>query len=454
MKFFQTCLLAFSTVLLGAASAVAAEAQVPETSDRLASSTIVYGVIPSRCGGLRGVTKLLNHIENLGANTVWLSPIVETPEGDFGYAVTNHIKVNPRLGTEDDLRELISSAHRKNIRVILDMAVNHFSDQHYFYKSAQEKGPDSNYWNFFARSRDDEVTHYFDWNNLKNLNFGNENVRNYVAACLRYWVKEFDVDGFRMDACWGVKQRNPEYWPSCLKRLRQSKSKLFMLAEASALDPYYSSAGFDAAYDWSENLGKWAWETAFRDETVGDLREAIEKSLNKNISVFRFLNNNDTGSRFITKHGEAKTRVAAALLMTLPGVPCIYIGDESGVEFLPYEGHDPIDLEQNEDLRNYYRTLVGMRKQGPDFVSENIAFVDSTSPSVLAYERGVDRPSLVLLNFSATKQSIVLPMHWQSKSVKNIITGVGAKLSAEISLDPLGAYVFKESWEQPNKVQE
>src|SRR5207237_899753 len=98
-------------------------------------------------------------------------------------------------------------------------------------------------------------------------------------------------------------------------------------AEASARDSYYGRHGFDAAYDWTDKLGQWAWQEAFAPgaNTASALRAAITASASDTL-VFRFLDNNDTGERFITRHGVGRTRVAAAMLLTLPGIPGIYTG--------------------------------------------------------------------------------------------------------------------------------
>ena len=72
---------------------------------------------------------------------------------------------------------------------------------------------------------------------------------------MQYWIESCDIDGYRMDAAWGIRQRTPDFWPRCVAELRRTKKDLYLLAEASALDSYYVEAGFDAAYDWTENSG-------------------------------------------------------------------------------------------------------------------------------------------------------------------------------------------------------
>src|SRR5690606_12749843 len=129
------------------------------------------------------------------------------------------------------------------------------------------------------------------------------------------------------------------FWTAWRDELRRIKPDLLLLAEASVRDPFYGDQGFDAAYDWTEALGEWAWRDAFDSErTAALLRTAIAASQEaaQEALVFRFLDNNDTGARFIERYGPQRARLAAVLLLTLPGLPMIYTGQEVGARFEPY----------------------------------------------------------------------------------------------------------------------
>jgi glycosidase len=239
-------------------------------------------------------------------------------------------------------------------------------------------------------------------------------------------VREFDVDGFRVDACWGVQQRRPDFWPEWRRELKRIKPDLFLLAEASARDPYNFDNGFDAAYDWTENLGNWSWARFWGEQAEDvDTAQTIESLKNvlrgpygyhPDVLIFRFLNNNDTGTRFITTHGEPLTRVATALLLTLPGVPCIYTGDEAGQWFRPYFDVTPISFrERYRGLRDYHKKLIALRKEIPSLHSRLWQLLEAQpAEQVLSYVRfleGNEEPVLILLNFSAepAQASVNLP---------------------------------------------
>jgi cyclomaltodextrinase / maltogenic alpha-amylase / neopullulanase len=384
-----------------------------------AAPAVVYGVIPPRFGSppLRAVADRLPYLAGLGVDAVWLSPIAACPPGDFGYAVCDELAVRADYGDEGDLRALVRRAHAQRIRVLLDLVPNHTSHLHPFFTDA-ERGPESPYYDWYDRGADGQPTHYFDWTHLPNLNYDNPDVRAYVDRVFSYWVREFDVDGFRVDACWGVQLRRPQYWLAWNRMLRELKPGLLLIAEASARDEYWYESGYDVAYDWTDDLGRWAWEDVFSD------RDAIAARLDRALAadprpgrVFRFLDNNDTGVRFVSRHGPALTRAAAALVLTLPGIPCIYTGEEVGAAYEPYGPPGVVAWDSDpHDLREWYRALCHLRATRPALRAEGWARAE------LALDRGdryayvrhggaQDEPLLVVVNFAdeEARMHVTLP---------------------------------------------
>ncbi len=376
---------------------------------------VIYGVVPSLYGsrGLADVAARLDELADLGVTALWLSPIMESPPGDFGYAVTNYFRLRPSLGSEEDLHNLIRAAHARGMRVILDFVPNHLSDRNAYFTDTIERGHSSPYFDFFARDRGARAEHYFNWTNLENLNYANPEVQRFVIEGFAYWVREFDVDGFRVDAAWGPRQRAPEFWPRWRAELKRIKPDLLLLAEASARDPYYARHGFDAAYDWTDKLGQWAWREAFDDEanTARRLRSAIGTPESKALT-FRFLENNDTGPRFRSRYGLDSTRVASAMLLTLPGIPCLYTGQEVGAAYDPYKNNQPIAWDDLYELRNWYKRLITLRREYPALRSRDIRPLDTAlDKDVLAYVRPAVKGSdsiLVVLNYGARPAVVAL----------------------------------------------
>ncbi|HLH88589.1 MAG TPA: alpha-amylase family glycosyl hydrolase [Xanthobacteraceae bacterium] len=370
---------------------------------------VVYGVVPALFGsrGIADVTRRLDELARLGINTLWLSPITPAPPRDFGYAVTDYFGVRRAFGSAADLRALIAAAHDRGMRVVLDFVANHLSDRNGYFADAAAHRRASPYFDFFARDAAGHATHYFDWKNLENLNYDNAEVRRMVIEGFAHWVRDFDVDGFRVDAAWGPRERAPAFWARWASELRRIKPDLLLLAEASARDPYYALHGFDAAYDWTDKLGQWAWGGAFEDwpHAASQLRGAVAASASSGTMVFRFIENNDTGARFVTRYGADRTRLAAALLLTLPGLPALYTGQEVGAEYQPYKADGPIRWDDHYGLRAWYARLIALRHAEAALRSRALRFIDAgASGQILAYVRpGATSQDdvVVLLNFGA-----------------------------------------------------
>lgn len=390
-------------------------------------TAVVYGVIPAKFGqpGFRAITKRLDDLAELGISALWLAPINGSPPGDYGYAVVDYFELNPAYGSKEDFHRMVQEAHARGIRVLMDFVPNHSSAQHPYFLSAQAGGPGSPYWDFYDRDEAGEPTHYFDWTHLPNLNYENPEVRQWMIEAFSYWVREFDVDGFRVDVAWGIRQRRPDFWLEWRKELKRIKPDVLLLAEASARDSYYFDNGYDAAYDWTDALGVWAWKLTWDAQKYRLLAYNLTDALTNrpdgfhpDALVFRFLNNNDTAERFITRHGEDVTRVATALLLTLPGLPCIYTGDELGEEFKPYEDSGPLSwMERVPGLRDYHKQLIALRSALPSLHSRQWtplqldASRDQVAYAYLRYHDEFEDPLLVLLNFSAepTEMAFSLP---------------------------------------------
>jgi cyclomaltodextrinase / maltogenic alpha-amylase / neopullulanase len=449
-----------STAAIRVEHGVPRAAELTQERPAWVDGAIVYGVTPfffGPRGGFDDIAARLDAIVALGVTVLWLSPITGTEEGDFGYAVTDHFGLRDAFGTEEDLREFIAAAHARGLRVMMDFVPNHTSERHPYYLSVAQRGPASPYYGFYSRDAAGEVTTYFDWKNLKNLNYDNPEVQRYMIEAFAYWVRKFGIDGFRADAAWGVRERAPEFWPRWRDELKRIKPDLLLLAEASARDPYYGIVGFDAAYDWTDRLGDWTWDNAFEEgaSTAAVLRAALlaSRASHPGALVLRFLNNNDTGERFVTRYGIARTRLAATMLLTLPGLPLIYNGDEVGAEFEPYDEGPPIAwTDDAHGLYGHYARLAGIRREHAVLRSPRLEVLETSHPeTVLAYLRPGDSREddiIVLLNYGPKDVRSALPVAATGGTVSFLdllsgdIVAIGPEVPA-IDLPAWGARVLR-----------
>jgi glycosidase len=272
------------------------------------------------------------------------------------------------------------TAHRLGIRVLLDVVPNHLSVESPWFQDAQAHGTASHHWGFFDRDMGGQPTHYFDWAHLPNLDYGNPEVRRMIVEAFAHWVR---------------------------RELKRIDPDILLLAEASATDPTFFGNGFDVAYDWTDELGRWAWASVFEhpheiqpllaaaltNEPTGYAPEAI---------VLRFINNNDTGVRFVDRHGPGLTRVAAILQFTVPGIPALFAGDEIGASYQPYADLTPIGWEDRHRLRPLYQRLADLKHRVPALNTGQIEVLASDPGGSFAYLRPAPpggTPVLVVLNF-------------------------------------------------------
>lgn len=368
---------------------------------------------PGGRNGFAAIEARLPEIAALGANALLLSPVTAASPGDFGYAVTDEFRLRRRFGSAAQLRSLIRAAHAKGLRVLLDMAANHLSDQSWYFRDAQRRGRSSPYYDWFERDAAGKPVHYFDWTNLENLNYADAAVRDYMLAAFSHWLRDYRVDGFRLDAAWAVRRRDPRFWPRLRARLDRIDPDVVLIAEASGRDGYYVSHGFDAAYDWTSRLGQWAWDGVFAPAggmpDLARLRAALTndgKGYPEHTLLLRFIDNNDTGRRFITRYGVGETRAAIELLFTLPGIPLIYLGDEVGAAFQPYDEGPPIIWRDPYGLTALYARMSRERRKVRALTSPGLdLLVTDHERQVLSFLRPASErapEALVALNFIRT----------------------------------------------------
>lgn len=176
-------------------------------------------------GDLRGIIRKLDYIQSLGATVIWLNPVYKSPDVDNGYDISDYQSIDERYGTLEDFRELLAEAHKRGIRLIMDMVLNHTSDEHvwfqesrkskdnpyrdfYIWRPARDGKEPNNWGNYFYEGRGsaweyDETTQEYYLHNysrkMPDLNWDNPRLKEAMCRMMRWWL-DLGVDGFRMDA--------------------------------------------------------------------------------------------------------------------------------------------------------------------------------------------------------------------------------------------------------------
>ncbi|HRQ12883.1 MAG TPA: alpha-amylase family glycosyl hydrolase [Promineifilum sp.] len=331
-------------------------------------------------GTLRGVIDHLDYIAGMGFTAIWLNPFFPD-DTHHGYHATDYFAVNPRLGTLDDMRELVDKAHERGIRLLLDFVGNHWGSKHATFQEARANR-NSPYYDWYTwKNWPDEYTAYFGVPDLPKLNVDNPAVRDHLLRSIGYWVGEMGFDGLRLDHADGPTY---DFWTDVRAVTRSIRPDAWIFGElVRPPDQQLSYAGlFDGTLDF---LLCQAMRNTFATGQMG--LAAFDAFLNRHETYFppqsafsrpSFLDNHDM-NRFLWQAGgdKRKLKLAALVQFTLGGAPIVYNGTEVGVTQV--RGiHDPNSegMEecrqpmlwgdaQDTDLSSWFWYLSHLRRDHP-----------------------------------------------------------------------------------------
>lgn len=327
-------------------------------------------------GNLRGITEKLDYLKLLGIGALYLNPIFSSPS-NHRYDTTDFYSIDRRLGTEDDLRELVSSAHDRGIRVILDGVFNHVSDSHPFFVDVVERGRSSPYWDWFIvhdwpieKHSDDYYRAWWGHGHLPQLNLANHEVRDYLIEVGRHWVCHYDLDGWRLDVAGEVPL---DFWQRFRTAVRAVKEDAFLLAEVWGDGrPFLQGDSFDATmnYPFRRILMEFLTGRLDAKRTAEYLERLYLRSPREVAQAqYNLLGSHDV-SRVRHDLGGDLRLVALAMAMqcAYPGTMTIYYGDELGLDGAGdpacREGFPWHELDTSPLLPSV-RELIGLRNDLP-----------------------------------------------------------------------------------------
>lgn len=352
-------------------------------------------------GTINAFSLQLSRLKEMGVETLWFMPLQpvgrEKRKGSLGsyYSISNYVSINPEFGTADDFKNLVRDAHGMGFKIVIDWVANHTSWDHVWTSQHPE---------FYSKDQQGNFRPpYPEWEDVIHLNYENENLRAAMIEDMKFWVQEFEIDGFRCDMAHLVPL---DFWYQARTELDQEK-KLFWLAETE--DPLYHQV-FDASYTW-EFLHK--MEAYWRGETnISGLDEVLRKYESvfpsQAIRLF-FTSNHDENSHSGSEYermGEA-AKAFAVLCATWKGIPLIYSGQElPNTKRLAFFEKDIIEWSGQNQLHSFYKMLLRLHSNHPAMAAtgENITtFKVSTSNAshVFSFLRKKgEREVLVFLNLS------------------------------------------------------
>jgi cyclomaltodextrinase len=329
-------------------------------------------------GTLRGVRERLDHIVSTGATCIWLSPVFPSPS-HHGYDATDYRSIEPRLGTVEDLRDLVADAHARGLRVILDFVVNHVSSAHPAFRRATADAASPEVRWFLFDHWPDEYQTFFGVRDHPRINSDEPGARDYMIDSARFWL-EAGIDGFRCDYANGPSHAFWSAFRAATRDARPDSVSIGEVVETPALQRSYRGR-LDGCLDFilMQALRRFfAFGDLRASEFDGFLRRHLAYAAD-DLVLASFLDNHDM-NRFlwIVRGDIRRLRLAALCQFALPGPPIVYYGTEVGlsqqrdVRDADGGGHPeesrlpmPWGAEQDAGLLAYYRRLARARSARP-----------------------------------------------------------------------------------------
>ncbi|NND60759.1 MAG: alpha-amylase [Gammaproteobacteria bacterium] len=361
-------------------------------------------------GTFRAAMAHLPRIRDLGIDIVWLMPIHQIGEknrkGTLGspYSIRDYFSVNPELGTEDDLRAFVDRAHELGMYVIIDWVANH---------TAWDNPLVESHPHWYTKTWNGEMTHTpgTDWTDIVDLDYSNAGVRRYMTEALTYWVREFDIDGYRCDVAGFVPVA---FWDNARAELDAIKP-VFMLAEWESRDLHANA--FDMSYGWS-------WYSRMHDIAMGradvnairgyyfyDMANTWPDDAYRMVFVSNHDKNTWDGTQF-QMFGKA-LEASIVLSVVGDGMPLVYSGQEAGnPKRLEFFEKDEIEWRPHP-IGELYRSLLQLLEQNQALWHGNaggqMVEVGTSSPeSILSFVRAQDGDKVfAVFNFSKHPRDVL-----------------------------------------------
>ncbi|PZD94648.1 alpha-glycosidase [Paenibacillus sambharensis] len=407
-------------------------------------------------GDLQGVIDHLDYLHDLGINAIYFNPLFEATT-NHRYDTKDYLRVDPYLGTNDKLKELVDACHSKGIRVMLDAVFNHCGHTFPPFVDVQEKGEASPYAGWFhvrewplAVKEDGTTYDTFGFEPIMpKLNTEHPEVKAYLLKVASYWLTEIGIDGWRLDV---ANEVDHQFWREFRKVVKEANPEAYIVGEIMHDSlPWLLGDQFDAVmnYPFTNILLQFF---AHKKTDAGQFADAITTQLANypkpvNEVAFNLLGSHDTDRLLSLCEGSVeRVKLATLFQLTYPGTPCIYYGDEIGMD----GNHDPDNrkcmiwdpAQQNQELFSFFRDMIRLRRLSPALRDGSIRFISiADHDHILAYERQADEERyLIVLNNQDQAVIVQVPVtdsqRWQHQTGEQELL----EASDEVLHIPLEAY--------------
>ncbi len=379
----------------------------------------------SDSGNVTSFTREIPRLKDLGVDILWMMPIhpisQKDRKGTLGsyYAVADYTAFNPEFGTLDQFKEMVKEAHANGMKVILDWVPNHSGRDNVWV----EQHPD-----WYEKDSLGNMVGVYDWTDVYCFDYNNPEMRKGMIEALKFWLTEVDIDGFRCDVAGEVPT---DFWEQARPELEGAKADVFMLAEASK--PELQKNGFDMGYNWpmkdlfsaiAATSGQYTFKDAngnvreFPAKHAADIKTLLDEQAveyPKDTYLMNMVTNHDLNSWEGTEFERLGnlTDAFAVLSYTLPGMPLIYTGQETGMNraFAFFEKDRAPEWEPRNEYFTFYQQLNAL-KHGQEALAAGEAggemvYYPAVSDDVLVFSREKgDSKVVVLANLGKEAQAV------------------------------------------------
>ena len=429
-------------------------------------------------GDINGIAGKLGYLKDLGIEAIWLTPVSPSPTY-HKYDVMDYYAIDKEYGTIDDFKNLVTEAHKLNIKIIPDIVVNHTSSQHPWFLEAM-KGKDNPYRNFYIWKDSSELSEQRNWYlphdenrkpiegqkyygffspGMPDLNYDNPKVREEVIKIGKYWLQQMGVDGFRLDAAQHIYdekevKKNVQWWNQFRSEMETVKKNVYLMGEVWNKDTVVAQYLHNALSGCFNFDLSFILQDVARSEQPKNLIDKVihirnlYRKYNPDFIDATILSNHDQNRIMDDLKGDMnQAGMAAALLLTLPGSPYLYYGEEIGMQgqkpdenirepFLWDKGNRdkmqtkwmkakystdktvaPLSIQASDSssMLNRYRFFLHERARNEFLRSGEIEKSNISNPNVCAFYRVWEKDSvLVIHNLSRKEVTFELPAKEQA----------------------------------------
>ena len=404
---------------------------------------------------VRKIMEWTEYLQNLGVDSILLNPIFESD--NHGYDTRDFKKIDCRLGTNQDFKDVCNDLHTHNVKIVLDGVFNHVGRGFWAFKDVQEKKWDSPYKDWFCINFDgntgyNDGFYYEGWEGhyeLVKLNLRNPAVVDYLLECVKFWVDEFDIDGLRLDVAYSLDH-------DFMRRLRsfcQSIKLDFALIGEVLFGDYNIIVNDQMLHSCTNYECYKGIFSSLNDMNFFEIGYSLNRQfgpeqwcLYRGKHLMTFVDNHDVTRLASILKDKNHIPVAYGLLMGMPGIPCLYYGSEWAQEGMKAPDNDyalrpSFDAPLPNDLTEYIKKLISIR-QSSDALCNGTYFNLVMQNHYLIFERCTDNEHVVVA-INASQNTQTAHHNSLNGNYTELISEKELQLNGQLELPPYSIQYLK-----------